>query len=437
MSIRRTEIARGENIFQLSHLLISYSLKYQPTRAMKRIIMLLLPVLVLSCNRGVEQVEEPGYDRDKFFVVDYESILNNKSIVSLSELADDIEYICLETNDQCLLRSTAKYHFTDEFIFVNNIEYILQFDRTGKFIKQIGTPGRGPGEIGLIRILSVLDEQKQLVVQTNWARKLYYFSYDGDFLKSVPVKDVRRIKAISGERLVYFDGCAYGNEDYMFALVNTEGDTLDVVNNHYKWENETGFVGTVFYHLFVPFYFYNNTISFKSMHNDTVYNVAGDSIRPEYLVDPGKYQLPQEDRVEVPSSGGFQGFAERSKGYRFCSVFEADEMLFISSSGYQDRIQYNMIYDRPGATGRLLVDNNNDPGSIINDIDGGTDFWPKAAVNDSTVYMPILPLDLKKKELRDKIMNSGVEAQDFAPLLEMIDRLDENDNPVLMVVSLK
>ena len=404
---------------------------------MKRIILLLFPVLVLSCNGPVEQAKESSYDRDKFFVVDYESILNNKSVVSLSELADDIEYIPLETNDKCLLRSTAKYHFTNEFIFVNNIEYILQFDRTGKFIKQIGKHGRGPGEIGLIRILSVLDKQKQLVVQTNWARKLYYFSYDGDFLKSEPIKDVRRIKAIPGERLVYFDGCVYGHEDYMFALVNTEGDTLDVVNNHFKWENETGFVGTMSYHLFVPFYFYNNAISFKSMHNDTVYNVAGDSIRPEYLVDLGKYQLPQEDRIEVPSSGGFEGFAERSKAYRFCSVFEADEMLFISSSGYQDRIQYNMIYDRPGATGRLLVDNQNEFGSIINDIDGGPDFWPKAAVNDTTLYMPILPLDLKKKELRDKIMNSGVDPHNYSSLLEMIDRLDENDNPVLMVARLK
>jgi len=392
---------------------------------------------MLSCNGPVEQAEESSYDRDKFFVVDYESILDKKSVVSLSELADDIEYICLETNDKCLLRSTAEYFFTDDYIFVENVEYILQFDRKGNFIKQIGTPGRGPGEIGLIRQLSVLDNKKQLTAQTNWARKLYYFSYDGDFLKSVPVKDVRRIKAIPGERLVYFDGCVYGHEDYMFALVNTEGDTLDVVNNHYKWENETGFVGTMSYHLFVPFYFYNNAISFKSMHNDTVYNVAGDSIRPEYLVDLGKYQLPQEDRIEVPSSGGFEGFAERSKAYRFCSVFEADEMLFISSSGYQDRIRYNMIYDRPGATGRLLVDNNNDPGSIINDIDGGPDFWPKAAVNDTTLYMPILPLDLKKKELRDKIMNSGVDPQNYSSLLEMINSLDENDNPVLMIVRLK
>ena len=163
----------------------------------------------------------------------------------------------------------------------------------------------------------------------------------------------------------------------------------------------------------------------------------GNSIKPEYLVDLGKYQLPQEDRIEVPSSGGFEGFAERSKAYRFCSVFEADEMLFISSSEYQNETQYNMIYDRRSGEGKLLLGKDNWPGSIINDIDGGHDFWPKAAVNDTTLYMPILPLDLKKKELRDKIMNSGVDPQNYSSLLEMINSLDENDNPVLMIVRLK
>jgi len=404
---------------------------------MKRIIIPLLAVLVLSCNRGVEKEEEPGYDRDEFFVVDYESILNNKIQVNLSELTDDIEYIKLETNEKCLLHPRAEYFFTDEYIFIDNSSHILQFDRSGKFIKQIGKPGRGPGEIGLIRMLSVLDEKKQLVVQTNWARKLYYFSYDGDFLKTVKVEDIRRIKAIPGERLVYFAGCVYGYEDYMFALLNTTGDTLDVVNNHYKWENKTGRVGTMSFHLFIPFYFYNNTISFKSMHNDTVYHVSGDSIKPEYLIELGKYQLPQEYRVEVPSSGWFQEFAEISKGYRFCSVFEAKESLYISSSDYQDDIQYNMIYNRPAGSGSLLVDNNNEPGMILNDIDGGPSFWPLGTVNDSTVYMPILPLKLIDKDLRDKLTNAeGVDPEKKNQLIRMIDGLNENDNPVLMIVRL-
>jgi hypothetical protein len=97
-----------------------------------------------------------------------------------------------------------------------------------------------------------------------------------------------------------------------------------------------------------------------------------------------------------------------------------------------------MIYDRPGGTGRLVVDSSNFPGSIINDIDGGPDFWPKAAVNDTTLYMPILPLDLRNKDFRDKLLNAEVTyPQKKDILIQLIDSLDENDNPLLMVVRLK
>jgi len=407
---------------------------------MNRIIFLLLAVLVLSCNGGIEQKEEPGYDRNKFFVVNYESVLNNKAQVNLSELTDDIEYIKLETNEKCLLHRMAEYFFTDDYIFVDNSTHILQFDRNGKFIKQIGTPGRGPGEIGLIRNLSVLDKKKQLVVQTNWAHKLYYFSYDGDFLESVPFNTrAWRIKSIPGNRMVYFDQCTRGHEDYMFALTNLEGDTLDVVNNHYKWERTLVSGQSIQYSLFVPIYFYNNTLSFKSMHNDTVYTVSGDSIRAEYLIDLGDFQLPQEYRVEVYNKlAPWDEYYERAKGSRFCSVFEAKEMLFISSSDYKDyNTVYHMIYKRPEDTGKLLVDMHNDPGMIINDIDGGPDFWPLGTVNDSTVYMPILPLDLKNREFRNELTNAeGVDPEKKNELINMIDGLSESDNSVLMIVRL-
>jgi hypothetical protein len=411
-------------------------------KIMKQIVFVVISFLVLSCKGDIKKEEGPKYDRNKFFVVDYESVLNNKAQINLSELTDDIEYVPLETNDNCLLHRMAEYFFTDDFIFVDNSTHILQFDRSGKFIKQIGTPGRGPGEIGLIRMLSVLDDKKQLVVQTNWAHKLYYFSYDGDFIKAAPFNgdEIWKIKAVPDNRLVYFNTCHSGQEDYMFALTNQAGDTLDVVCNHYKWEDSFHSGQSINYSSFVPFYFYNNTLSFKSMHNDTVYTVYGDSIRADYLVDLGDLQLPQEYRMETYKKiVRMNEFYEKVKGHRFCSVFEAKEMLFISSSDYKDyNTAYNMIYDRPTGSGRLLVDMHSDPGVIINDIDGGPDFWPLGTVNDSTVYMPVLPLDLKNKDFRDKLTKAeGVDPEKKNDLIKMIDGLSESDNSVLMIIRLK
>jgi len=402
---------------------------------MKWTAFILSITILASCTGGADELIDT-YNRDKFFVVDYNQILDNPQQFGISDLNADVEYIKLETNENCLLHTYAQFFFTRDYIFVNNVRYILQFDRNGKFIKQIGQQGRGPGEIGLIRILSVLDEEQLLVVQTNWARKLYFFNYDGEFVENRKADDVSKIVALPGERLLLLDGCYMGVEDYMFMLLNSNGDTTDVVNNHYKWSNKTGSVMSVSYHLFHPFYTYGGDTYMKSMYNDTIYHAHADSISPEYLIELGSFKLPQENRAEVPSTG--PSFNEKSDGYRFANSFEANEKLFIASQDFSEEGEYNMIYDRRTETGMLLVDRQNFEGGIINDYDGGIDFWPRGAANDSTLYMPVLPHRLLTEEFTKKIKaNESVDQEKKQELLNMINDLDENDNPILMLVKVR
>lgn len=405
---------------------------------MKTLTPLLLCLILFSTCANRTEVPVETYDRNQFFVVDYESILKNTATVKLSELAREIEYIQLETNKENLLHPRADYHFTKDYIFVDNTKFILQFDRQGNFIKQIGKQGRGPGEIGLIRIMTVLDEEQKLVVQTNWSHKLYYFNFEGEFLENVSVADTRRIVALSGDRLLYFDGCARGYEKYMFALTDLNGDTLDVVPNHYNWENKTGFVGTMSYHLFYPFYKSRDILSFKSMHNDTVYHVLGDSIMPEYYIELGKYRLPQEYRVEVDFGADFEPFKRRSKGFRFVNTFEAGDRLFIASQDYQEDEYYCMIFDRISETGVRLTDSKGKDVSVQNDMDGGPNFWPRAAANDSTLYMPLLPYQMITEEARQVFAErTFTDVQKRQEFMDMVGGLKENDNPILMLVHLK
>jgi len=403
-------------------------------------ILVLILIAVSGCT-NINRKSEPEkvYDRNQFFDVDYHGILEQPSLLNLSEIADSIWYVRLETNDSCLLHNYAEYFFTDKYIFIDNVQQILMFDRGGKFIRTIGKQGRGPGEIGLIRYLSVIDDEQLLVVQTNWSRKLFYFSYEGDFVKSVNVPDVFNIKVLQGDRQIFFDFCAWGFEDYMFALRNSEGDTTSVVLNHFKWENKSGRTMTVGYHLFIPFYEYGGTVSMKSMYNDTVYQVRGDEIVPEYFLNLGNFELSEEYRPEV-SDAGIEYLRDGSNDKRFAVSFEASEKLFISSQPYfnaDETKQWNMIYDRRTGGGNLVVDNDGSPGMITNDIDGGVDFWPVKSVNDSTLIMRILPGDLIGEEnLKTFVVKAAVDQVKKKQFLAMRDKIEETDNPVLMFVRI-
>ena len=412
------------------------------SRTMNRALICLFFLLINSCiNRTVEQESADTFNRSQFFAIDYEGILKQQGVAKLSEIASDIEYVPLETNEECFLRSVVDYHFTEDYIFVRNYDHILMFNRRGKFIRKIGKPGRGPGEIGLIRFLSVLDSDKQLVVQNNWVRELYYFNYEGEFLKSEKVEDVYKIIALPKDRFLLHQNCINGNENYMFAVRNNFGDTLDVVPNHYKWENVNGIRGTVSYHEFRPYYKYQGSYSFKTMYNDTVYNFINDLIRPEYLINLGKYKLPQEYRPEVLDVSPYalyDEFSRLSKDYRFVSVFEASETLFLESHDYSQEHSYNMIFHRMTGEGKTLITGNGLPGGITNDIDGGIDFWPVGAINDSVVYMPVLPYKMLAAQSLNRLNDSedGYSGK-RRRYQDLVSTLSESGNPVLMKVTLK
>lgn len=408
---------------------------------MKILLITLLVLILYSCSsRRINDEFSDVYDRNEFFVVSYEDLLERPGIVSLSNLAREITYVKLETSAECLIHTLAEYYFTSEYIFVDNVYNILQFSIDGKFIKQIGRQGRGPGEIGLIRTLSVVDSEKLLAVQTNSVSKLFFFSFDGDFVKSVPVPDINNIALLPEGRMLFYDPCVWGHEDYMFILKDITGDTLSCVVNHSKWQNRSGYVYTVSYHLFHPFYISAGAVSLKSMHNDTIYCLRKDSIVPRYLIDLGRFELPEDKRAEVAGQS-LGDFIESSAGYRFAVSFDARDRLFISSGEYnnlEESNQWNMIYERGSRSGALLVDSAGNPGSIVNDLDGGPDFWPAGVIDDSTVYCPMSP-HLLIGEINDHIYpgKPAIDNSEKGKFLNLLNDINENDNPVLMIVRLK
>lgn len=407
------------------------------TGQMRNIVLFVSLLLLTHCNSDNKTKSKEENDGKKFFEINYENDLKNKATVFLSDIASEVKYIQLETGDKYLISGRPEYYFSDSLIFVANYDQLLVFDYSGKFVRQIGTPGRGPGEIDLITYISILENEKLIIIQTNWSRKLMYFSFDGTFIKSVPrPPDVFRIHVLNKDQFLSYYSCAIGNEEYLYLLSDEKGDTVSTVRNHYKWVNTTGITGMIGYHAFHPFYKYNNQTFFKSMYNDTVYTVSDNKIKPVYFVDLGAFRLPDELRPEPPQSA--VRFRSENGKYFFSSVLQAGKTIFIKTQNYKGEGDRNILFDKATLTGNFLTDKSGEPAKFINDWDGGMDFWPVKAVNDNEIFMPITPLELreiiKDEEFDEKTANSPERKQSFKTMAE---GLQETDNPVLMVVRLK
>lgn len=80
-----------------------------------------------------------------------------RDLLPLSELADDIQVIRLETGNNCLVDGKASYWLEDSCIIVVQPDQIMRFDREGHFQRTIATYGRAPEEFGKFQDARVKD----------------------------------------------------------------------------------------------------------------------------------------------------------------------------------------------------------------------------------------------------------------------------------------
>jgi hypothetical protein len=384
------------------------------------------------------------YNSERFFEINYENLLNQKNTVRLSQLATEVKYIRLETNANCLIYNTAKYYFSGNFIFVRNRDHILKFSSEGRFIKKIGNPGRGPGEItSPIQNVSIIPEKKMIVIYDVVAHKLFFFDFDGNLLKTRNLPRFKYVNAMNDSRYIAISqGTAA--EEYTHFLINESGDTVSAVRNYESWKtpdpNHVSSIGSL---SFEPFYTFRNKYCFKSLYNDTVYTINANNIAPGYFINLGKYRLPEEKRIERLNPGEARLFVKNAADYCFTYVFEAGDRLFLTTNewggGY--KVERFVINKRGFVANAENRYSGAFKGYIENDWDGGALFWPKGSVDDNTVFMPIYVADLKNI-LRFSSSSNSLKAMVRYPdkraqLEKMASGLDISDNPVLMIVTLK
>lgn len=110
----------------------------------------------------------------------------NKTILNLDAIIDSVYYVRLETNTDCLIGSIDKIlFFNDKILIIKNLQRmsVLMFTDSGRFVKKIGTEGRGPGEYDRIRDVALDIKNKNIVILDDYGSKLLFYDFYGNFVK--------------------------------------------------------------------------------------------------------------------------------------------------------------------------------------------------------------------------------------------------------------
>lgn len=111
------------------------------------------------------------------------------SDLGLGDIAESIEYIPLETKDECLIGENVYFDFDETHIIIGyyNCNTLYLFDRQGYFIRTIGTKGEGPREFNGIH--NIFLNSNHIVIDD--ASKVLIFDKEGNFIwsTSFPIDD--------------------------------------------------------------------------------------------------------------------------------------------------------------------------------------------------------------------------------------------------------
>ncbi len=103
--------------------------------------------------------------------------------INLSELADDISYVPIDNSFPIGLIYEPKY-FNKNSIYISALNSgIMLFDRNGKFLRKIGSIGRGTGEYTHYFNFCVDEKSESVYVMIQSLKIIKVYSKTGNFLR--------------------------------------------------------------------------------------------------------------------------------------------------------------------------------------------------------------------------------------------------------------
>lgn len=353
-------------------------------------------------------------------VINMEQAFNKKEQFNLSRIARMVDYIPLESKEECLIDAALRVFLSKDYIITIAARQMVLFDRhTGKFVREIGHFGKDPSGYGYTLFVMPYDEQKEVLYAGGWNTHSYYgYSFDNKLIKKINASP----NTDSFARLNDSINVAYiknysGEEEKKLVLFNEENSCVKYFPNYSKFEINTKDV--VSWGIEGSFYRFNNSLYFYELFNDTIFEVSEDKLAPRYILNKGKYAPPYEKKMSVE-------FMDKEAIHYFLmrNVYESQNNVFFSFR--YENSEHLGLYSKLDQKTYMF-----DSG-LGNDLDNFVPFYPKSIYQNR-----YLTGSVEASEILEWFKNNPELAKKLPANLQKLRDMKETDNPVIMIAELK
>jgi hypothetical protein len=403
-------------------------------------------VSLFSCSPSVEQQKENSENRietmeDELPVIDLDQIRDEPIELGLSKMVvvGGLEIVLLETDRDHLVNYPLRILFNDHFLLVGtatsgmNPGRMYRYDRDGKFIKEIGKGGKGPGEhIGgsPSKIRFYPEDSLIMVIWDIRGEAPQLFDLEGNFKGEVimPFRGLNSVERWSDSLWFATGQDVWGPlrtpmDSIKLIFFSKEGITAQkILRTNYPALNVRQRLS--FLRIAKP-YNYQGVWKFNMKGDDTLYRIVNRDLKPDVVFATQTTEFPANVSILAESEG-------------FWLLKQIKESIAgVNGKMIQgDFKQSFIIGDKPKrkATSVKFVD---DVFFLFDQLElyDGNFIEKRLRWEDDRLYFAV-PADVWVNELKSKLNPSKLQPE-ILEKLEILEGLKEDDNPVIFSFPLQ
>ena len=389
-------------------------------RRMKYRIIAILPFFLImnfgiSCRKQQKEIQAAH-----IVEISDDDLKNTAS--RASEIFDSVEFVFLETNDDCLMGRVSKVLVTKDHFILKSAKAVFIFDREGTFVRRIYHVGRGHGEYIGLDYITFLSDGTLLLLDSEHKKMLGYSTSDS---------------LLFDVKLPFFPGAAEElNEDELLFVTSGKDDHLIVWNQQKEAIKHRFMPFDIRYSCTIdrPLLVDNGTVCFTQDYRPGLFKVDKDGIRWQWYIDAGERTIQEGDMQPVNFFGATVYAPKPGKSSVSDFLLSEDILFFRCQWNIEDPLPYDFFYSRKSGS-KLIYKNN----SFVDDLSFYSYYHDLISVTPSGEFVCVYDAADWLSQIdgfSSKVKELGLEDA-YNALLPKLSGLKPDDNPVLALFRIK
>jgi len=344
----------------------------------------------------------------------------------LSEIAESIRYVQLETNTENYIDSEKQIVHYKGRLYISDYDNIYCYLDNGDYLFKIDQKGKGPQEYHQLRRFIINSYFETIEILDPNGKKIMRFDLDGNFLEEVE-HELHLMNMFFPDKSSYYLYTAgrdwSQNPENKYRLFRIRRNDKKILSKYFEISNDLdlGFSSYFCENKNKTYYSYNPI--------DTIYTIdISGNLKPELYIDFGEEKselLEQLDEMKLENFMETYNLLNNEKFIYISGINISNEIYYINYS-YRNNDEKNITnlaaYSEKSNT---LIN----ASEIINDLDGML-INKIIHINNGELIYSIQASDIIEES---KTNNTPM----FLKALNKLNPITENDNPIYAFVKLK